>query len=121
MPFGSFYVFEHFVVGEIREGAHFDWQQANEIILAVHEFFGTTRTDLSYISNRINSYSVTPQDWLKFYTERYSIQKVAIVGYSKKGFLSVALEKWFSKANYQSFLNLEEAIAWVSDREVITH
>jgi hypothetical protein len=61
-PFGDCYIFEKFIVSEISEGVHFDWEKAQIIISRVYEYFGTTHVDLSYISNRINSYSLTAQD-----------------------------------------------------------
>lgn len=117
LPYGDFYVFEHFVVSEIYEGVHFDWNKASHVIENVHSYFDKALpTNYSYISNRVNSYSVTPQDWLKFYQERHTVNKVAIVAYNEKGILSIALEKMFTKANYKTFKTLQEAMHWMQFR-----
>ncbi|MAZ72546.1 MAG: hypothetical protein CMC70_05300 [Flavobacteriaceae bacterium] len=113
-PFGEFYLFEKFIVSEINEGVHFDWEKAEILINRVHEYFGTTEVEINYLSNRVHSYSVTAQDWLKFYQERHTVDRVAIVAYEKKGFLSVQLEKMFTKSNYKTFNSLEEAVEWLS-------
>ena len=112
-PFGDFFIFENFVVGEMVEGTHFDWEKAEILLKRIYDYFGTRDVDLSYISNRVNSYSVTAQDWLKFYQERHTVNKVAVVSYNSKGFMSVQLEKLFSKSTYKKFNSLEEAVQWV--------
>lgn len=115
MPFGNFYVYPKFMIGESFEGIHFNWEKADSIITQVRDYFGEIPENYSYISNRVHSYSVAPQDWLTFYKERNVVHKVAIVAYSEKGFLSVALEKMFSRAKYQKFNSLAEAVAWVQE------
>ncbi|MAM28946.1 MAG: hypothetical protein CMC13_07965 [Flavobacteriaceae bacterium] len=112
--FGNFYVFEHFVVGEIAEGVHLDWAKAKIFIEKVYAYFGTREVKINYISNRVHSYSVNPQDWLKFYQERNTVARVAVVAYDQKGFLSIKLEKMFSQSTYKKFDSLHDAMAWVS-------
>ncbi len=113
-PFGEFYIFEKFVVSEISEGVHFDWEKAKIIIEKVYQYFGSNDIQINYISNRVNSYSVNPQDWLKFYKERHQVERVAIVAYEEKAFLSVQLEKLFTKSTYKTFHSLEKAVIWSS-------
>lgn len=113
-PFGDFYIFEKFVISEIAEGVHFDWDKAQVLIKHTYEFFGSKDLQINYISNRIHSYSVNAQDWLKFYKARHTVARVAIVAYEEKGLLSVQLEKMFTKSNYQTFNTLETAVQWAS-------
>ena len=113
-PFGEFYLFENFLVSEIAEGVHFDWEKAEIIIHRVYDYFGTKDVELGYLSNRVNSYSITAQDWLKFYKERHTVGRVAIVAYEEKGFLSVQLEKMFTRSTYKTFHSLEDAVSWLS-------
>ncbi|WP_432410949.1 hypothetical protein [Rasiella sp. SM2506] len=115
-PFGNFYIFNTFIVSEITEGVHFDWEKAQSLIEKVHTFFGSSDSKINYISNRINSYSVNAQDWLKFYKERHTVARVAIVAYEEKGLLSIQIEKIFTKSTYQTFNSLEDAIDWVSSK-----
>jgi len=111
-PYGDFFIFEKFVVGELVEGTHFDWAKAKVLIEKVYQYFGSRDIQLNYISNRIHSYSVNAQDWLKFYKERHSIARVAIVAYEEKALLSVQLEKIFTKSKYKTFNTLENAAQW---------
>ena len=113
-PFGDFYIFEKFVVSEIAEGVHFDWDKAKVLVKHTYEFFGARSNRINYISNRINSYSVNAQDWLKFYESSNSVSRVAIVAYEEKALLSVKLEKIFTKSSYQTFNTLETAVQWAS-------
>ena len=115
-PFGEFYLFEKFIVSEIAEGVHFDWEKAEVIIQRVYDYFETKDIEISYLSNRVNSYSVTAQDWLKFYKGSHTVDRVAIVAYEEKGFLSVQLEKIFTRSTYQTFHSLEDAVNWLSSK-----
>lgn len=112
--FGNFYVFEKYVIGEVNEGVTFNWECANKIIEGVYAHFKTTDIKICYISNRIHSYSVVPQDWIKFYQERHHLEAVAIVGYNKQGFISYVLEKIFQKALLKKFTSLDDAVAWAT-------
>ena len=111
-PFGNFYVFTHFVVGEIKEGVHFDWDKASIVIERIYDFFGSREIKVAYISNRIYSYSVTAQDWLEFYRQRNTLTCFAVVVYSKIGWMNVAMEKIFFKSKLKKFNNLSKAIKW---------
>jgi hypothetical protein len=110
---GNFYVFENYIIGEVNEGQHFDWKTAKVLIDKVYEHFGTTDIQMSYISNRIHSYSVQPKDWLNFYKERHKVKSVGIVAYNKLGAMNIALERMFSKAPIRKFSKLEAAVEWV--------
>ncbi|GAB5399574.1 MAG: hypothetical protein Aureis2KO_11590 [Aureisphaera sp.] len=110
--FGNFYIFDTYVIGEISEGIHFNWDLASKVIYAVYDYFGTTDLKVAYISNRVNSYSVQPKDWMQFFKERHHIKCIAVVAYSKLGWMSVVLEKIFSNAPIKKFKDLDSAIDW---------
>jgi len=63
--FGTFYLFDGFIVAEINEGVVFTWEdhakKATEEILDLYDSDGR---NIIYISNRINNYSVMPSDWV---------------------------------------------------------
>lgn len=113
-PFGNFYIFEKFVISEIAEGVHFDWSKASCLIEKVYQYFGSRDVDINYISNRVHSYSVNAQDWLKFYKKRHKLARVAVVAYEEKGLLSVKIEKMFSKSKYKTFHTLDNAVKWAA-------
>tara|TARA_B100000795_G_C22682764_1_gene392395 strand:- start:289 stop:687 length:399 start_codon:yes stop_codon:yes gene_type:complete len=112
LPFGKFYFFKHFVISEINEGVHFDWNKVKITAEIMTNHYGAIN-NLTYISNRINSYSIEPQSWLKF--DRYQLVKsTGIVAYDKKGGISVVLERLFSKGSIKIFRSLKKAIEWAS-------
>lgn len=110
--FGVFYVFDRFIIGEIREGGHYNWEKAKILTNKVYKYFGTEDVDLSYISNRIHSYSIEPQDWLDFFKHN-KLKSVGVVTYNETGTISIALERIFSKAPIKMFSSLESAVSWV--------
>ena len=112
---GNFYIFEKYVIGEIHEGVHFNWDIAREVIELVYLHFDSRDIKVAYISNRVNSYSVHAQDWINFYKERNHLEAFAVVAYTKMGFMNVVLEKIFSQARMRKFHSMEEAIAWIGE------
>ena len=64
MPFGTYFFFEKFIVSEINEGVHFEWNMAEKLALEVFKYY---RKDakLGFIYNRVNRHSVDPQNWIK--------------------------------------------------------
>ncbi|NND62435.1 MAG: hypothetical protein HKN48_04510 [Flavobacteriaceae bacterium] len=111
--FGNFYIFDDYVVGEVAEGIHFNWDKAKLIIEAVYNYFNDREIKVSYVSNRIHSYSVQPNDWIQFFKERHNIKAVAVVSHNEKGLMSVVLEKIFSKAPIRKFRELDKAVDWI--------
>lgn len=112
VPSGNFFIFDNYVVGEINEGVHFDWDIAKDIIQKVYLHFGTSDIHIAYVSNRVYSYSVQPKDWLNFYRDRHKLKCIAIVAYNKQGVLSLVLEKIFSKSPIRKFRTIDYAVDW---------
>ena len=111
LPFGNFYFFKTFVVSELKEGVHFDWQKVkilSDLIASHYE----KKNNLVYISNRINSYSIEPQSWLKFDKKYHFFKATGIIAYDNRGGLSVVLERLFSKERIKRFRSLKAAIDW---------
>lgn len=110
---GIFYFFEDFIISEINEGVHFDWETAQDIIELALDHYGSG-SKISYISNRVHSYSIEAQDWLKFFKSRHTLRSFAVVTYSKSGLINVMMEKIFFKSRIKTFENLYDATEWVS-------
>ena len=97
---------------EVNEGVHFTWDQGMQILELAHKHYGEDGR-VAYISNRIYSYSLHAQDWLKFFNRYNNIDALAIVTYSKIGLMNIVLEKIFSKVPIKKFKSLDGAIEWV--------
>ncbi len=112
-PCGNFYLFDSFVVGEINEGIIYSWDDhAKPIVEEIAHLYDHNSKDIMYISNRVNSYSVKPLDWIKFFKNNYKLKGHTIVSYTSQGMLNCLIEKLFTHDNFQTFDNLEDAIAW---------
>ncbi|MGE5943982.1 MAG: hypothetical protein ACM31G_06550 [Flavobacteriales bacterium] len=110
--FGDFYFCEKFFVAEVHEGVHFEWEMIKKVMDKLLEFYGSG-IKLGYISNRMNSYSINPQTWMKVDKEYNIIVACAIVTYSNISFMNATLEKRFYKKSIKRCLSLDEAINWI--------
>ena len=78
-----------------------------EDITAYHQ---TDGSDLVYISHRIHSYSVVPQDWLKFYHHFYDLRAYYVVTQKSAGMMSHIIENLFFRKKIGRFSNLSQAL-----------
>ncbi len=111
LPFGSFFFFDDFIISEISEGVLFDWEKAKEVIDLAYSHYGPN-PKIVYISNRIYSYSVVPQDWLKFFSNKHPLIAMAVVIKTRTSIINLMMEKLFFFSKLKKFSDLEEAIAW---------
>ncbi len=107
--FGIFYYFDVLVISEIKEGVIFDWNMAEKAVIAAQEIFGEN-APIAYISNRINSYTISPTDWIKFYNNRNRLSFYSVVGHTKGSFASILLERMFFQNSLHQFTDLQQAI-----------
>jgi len=113
-PYADIFIFKGYVISEIKEGINFNWDQhAKHIIDDVVSFLGTDGSDIIYISNRIYSYSVMAQDWVKFFKHNYSLKGYYVVSDRKTSVLGFIIENLFFKNKMKKFASLYEAINWV--------
>lgn len=109
--FGVFYYFDGLVISEMKEGVVLEWEMAKLAVQAAQEVFGENQP-IVYISNRINSYSVDPLNWVKFYKNRHQLAHYAVVGPTQGSFASIVLERMFFKNSIVQFQNLDDALLW---------
>ncbi len=113
MPYGNFYFFEKFVVSEINEGEHFDWEKVQQI-MNISFLHYPENFKIAYISNRVNSYSMEPQTWIKFKKRGLDfIVASAIIIYDEISLEIATLEKSFSSNSLKRCFSIDEAIHWV--------
>lgn len=114
LPFGNYYLCKHYFVGELKEGVHFDWSKAKILIQEILKFYGEN-AKVAYIANRINAYSIDPQNWLKIEKEYDILVASAIVAYNNSTYINASLEKHFTQKSIKRCLSLSEAIQWVEN------
>lgn len=111
-PFGNFYLSEYFIVSEINEGEHFDWNKVQEVIKCLFEHYDKN-FQIGYISNRVNSYSSDPLQWVKVNAEHNFILASAIVIYNDFSFINATIEKNLSNKSIKRCDTLDQAINWI--------
>tara|TARA_R110000796_G_scaffold143009_7_gene259507 strand:+ start:53 stop:322 length:270 start_codon:yes stop_codon:yes gene_type:complete len=65
LDFGTNYLFENFIIMEVNEGVHFNFDKLNELLMEITAHYGFDKK-LAYIANRVNSYSIDPILWSYF-------------------------------------------------------
>lgn len=111
--FGNVYVFDGYVISEINEGVVVSWEEhARRMVEDISKFTSSNGEDIVYISHRINSYSMRPADWLKFFKNNYQLKAHAVVGYNQMSFFNTVIENLFLKNKVKRFGNIDEAIQW---------
>ena len=112
-PSGTYYLFDTFVIAEMKEGIVYTWEDhARQIVEELTHLYDHNGENIVYISNRVNSYSTRPSDWIKFYRSDFKLRAYGIVSYSKKSLMTAVMEKIFMRNRFQSFTSLDDAIAW---------
>jgi len=114
--FGNVFIFKGYVISEINEGIIFTWEHhAKQIVDDVSTFLSTDGNDVVYISHRINSYTVKPNDWLKFFTHSYGLKGYGVVGYTQGSVLNTVIENLFFNKKIKRFNSIDAAIQWATD------
>jgi len=116
--FGNIFLFDGYFVSEYNEGLSFNWDEHASVAAEdIADFLGdgVNGSDLIYISNRINSYSVVPGDWLKFYKKSYNLKSYCIVSESKGSIMGSMIENLFFKGKIKRFNSIYTAVNWVKN------
>ncbi len=112
LAFGNYYFCDQLVIGEINEGMHITWSMAKILIQEILKFYGDA-AKIAYVANRVNSYSIDPQNWIRLEREYNFLVASAIVIYNNPSYINASLEKNFSHKSMKRCLSLSEAISWV--------
>lgn len=107
------YFYERIVVVEAHEGATLSFQSGFSILLNGLQITGFK--PFVYISNRINSYSVDPNDY-KYLNKIKHLKGIALVCYSETAVQNAELEKKFCTKPLEIFRTLEAAHHWTQQQ-----
>lgn len=113
-PFGNVYITKQFIISELNEGIHVDYDLVSKLISRFSEDISND-IRIGYIANRINAYSFEPQLWLDFNNDFDLLVASAVVTYSDFGYLNSSLEKHFFKKSLKRCRSLDEAIEWMME------
>lgn len=118
--FGDIFIFNGFLISEIKEGVSFSWEEhAKRVINDVLDYTKSDGKDLVYISHRIYSYSPVPADWLKFFRNSFTIKGYGVIGYDDLSFVNTVIENLFFKKKIRRFSSIEAAVDWAKSIDIL--
>lgn len=110
---GTIYFYEKVVIVEAIEGVTLSYKTSFSILVKALQITGLK--PFVYISNRVNSYSVDPNDY-KYLNQIPSLKGIAIVSTLESARKNAALEKSFSKKTMEIFEDISDAYQWAVNR-----
>ncbi|PKA84396.1 hypothetical protein ATE92_2584 [Ulvibacter sp. MAR_2010_11] len=111
---GNIYFYDNLVVVEAHEGVTLSYATGFSILVKGLQYLGAK--SWIYIANRINSYSVNPNDY-KYLEKIPTLKGIAIVTPSEIGKKNAALEANFYNKNFTVVDDLPTAYYWA--REIL--
>lgn len=118
--FADVFIFDDFVISEIKEGVTFTWENhAKKIVEDVTSFTKCNGSTIIYLSHRIHSYSVMPIDWLNFYRNQFKLKGYGVIGYNSLSFVNTVIENLFFKKRIRRFSDLESAMQWATSKALV--
>jgi len=109
MDIGTAYFYNNIVVVEAKEGVTISYQTGFAFLVKGLQYLGTK--PWVYIANRINSYSVNPNDY-KYLEKIPTLKGIAIVTPTELGKKNAALEANFFNKDFIVVDDLASAYIW---------
>jgi len=98
---------------EIAEGISISYENGIETFRRLLSIVGDK--PWVYISNRVNSYSLDPNDY-KHLNEIPTLKAIGVIQYKRSIETALELEKMFVKKPFKTFEDLDDAILWALER-----
>ncbi|GAA4277379.1 STAS/SEC14 domain-containing protein [Aquimarina mytili] len=114
LEIGKVSFYKNYLIIEVAEGISFNHEKAKQLSRLTELHFGNQ--PFGYISNRINSYSLEPMDYLKIKEILPNIKAFAVVAYNNFQKASVRIENMFYQDGIVTFEQIEEAVKWIKDK-----
>ncbi|WP_194851789.1 hypothetical protein [Nonlabens antarcticus] len=120
-PYGDIYLFESYVVSEVKEGIIFGSAEFIDTFTYLMDFYdGIKRQNhFVYICNRCHSFSVKLIEWLEFEFMSSFMVGFAIVDDRPMALKGAELEKRFVPCNFDLFEDLPSAVEWAVQTQAI--
>jgi hypothetical protein len=106
---GTIYIYDHLVIMEGKENVNISIRNGMPILLKVVKAVGLR--SVVYISNRINAYSVDPNDY-KYLEMIPNLKGIAVVAYNDYSVNTAYLEEKFFRKPFKVFTSMEDAKKW---------
>ncbi len=111
LEIGQVSFYKNFLVIEVAEGISFNQEKAKQLSKLTDLHF--ENRPFGYISNRINSYSLEPMDYLKIKEILPNIKAFAVVAYTNSQKASVRIENMFHPDGLVTFEHIDDAVTWI--------
>lgn len=112
---GMVHFFNHIAVVEFNEGVHVEYNNVEDTINAINNYFGATRP-FGIVANKINSYSVSTLDIKDAREAVPNLKAYGIVSYNEAGRMSAQIESTFCERRDICFQNLYEGLDTIYQR-----
>jgi hypothetical protein len=109
----TIFFYDNIVIVEALEGVTLSYKTSFSVLVKGLKYMGNR--PWVYISNRVHSYSVNPNDY-KYLNEIPSLKAIAIVNYTETGRKNAQLEAAFCKKPFKVFDDLTGAYEWVKQK-----
>ncbi len=98
---------------EIAEGTSLSYENGLQTFRRLLSIIGDK--PWVYISNRVNSYSLDPNDY-RHLNEIPTLKGIGVIQYKKSIKTAIELEKLFIKKPFKTFDDLDSAIEWALEK-----
>lgn len=103
------YFYDNIVIVEAVEGITLSYKTGFSLLVKGLKYLGNR--PWIYISNRVHSYSVNPNDY-KYLDQVPTLKGIAVVNHTESGRKNAQLEASFCKKPFKVFDDLTEAYNW---------
>ncbi|MBT8276973.1 MAG: hypothetical protein KJO39_12570 [Bacteroidia bacterium] len=108
---GNIYIYDQYVIMEGKENVNISIRNGMPILLKVVKAVGLR--SVVYISNRINTYSVDPNDY-KYLEMIPNLTGIAVVAYNDYAANTAMLEEKFFRKPFKVFTSMNDAKKWAN-------
>ncbi|MCK8520217.1 hypothetical protein M0D21_01490 [Aquimarina sp. D1M17] len=113
LGFGKVVFYKNYLIIEVAEGASFNHEKGKELSVLTNRHFGNR--PFGYISNRVNSYSLEPADYIRIKEVFPNLKAFAVVVHNKLQEECVTIENMFFHQEIITFSKLENAKSWMKE------
>ena len=106
------FIFEHYLINQIKDGVVISYEHYEVLKAFVEKYF--PNSNMVYLSNRVNSYTVNPLVHHKTSTIDNLIGVGIVVDTGLKEQAALFESQFFNK-DFEIFVTLQEGIMWATD------
>ncbi len=109
LPFTDLYIFDEFVISQVKAGYKYTQSDAIRLVGAITKHF-PNNAPFDFISNRVNDFSLDPNDLRWFLSLLDNIRSYSVAYYDSPSKANYTLESQFSPIPVNAFPNLVLAL-----------